>query len=232
MSEKFSRTELLINEDNIKKLSESRIAVFGLGGVGGYTAEALARCGVGELDIIDNDTISESNINRQIYAVTSTIGKYKVDVAGERLKDINPDIKVNKYKLFYMPDTSSQLDFSKYDYVVDAIDTVTGKIEIIMNADKSGTPVISSMGTGNKLNPTLFEISDIYKTSVCPLARVMRYELKKRGIKKLKVLYSKEEPIKTNSDNNIRVPGSISFVPPVAGLIIAGEVINDIIKSC
>lgn len=231
MSEKFSRTELLINEDNIKKLSESRIAVFGLGGVGGYTVEALARCGVGEIDIIDNDTISESNINRQIYAVTSTIGKYKVDVAEERLKDINPDIKVNKHKLFYMPDTSSQLDFSKYDYVVDAIDTVTGKIEIIMNADKSRTPVISSMGTGNKLNPTLFEISDIYKTSVCPLARVMRYELKKRGIKKLKVLYSKEEPIKTNSDNNIRVPGSISFVPPVAGLIIAGEVIKDIIKK-
>ncbi len=231
MSEKFSRTELLINEDNIKKLSESRIAVFGLGGVGGYTVEALARCGVGELDIIDNDTISESNINRQIYAVTSTIDKYKVDVAEERLKDINPDIKVNKHKLFYMPDTSSQLDFSKYDYVVDAIDTVTGKIEIIMNADKSGTPVISSMGTGNKLNPTLFEISDIYKTSVCPLARVMRYELKKRGIKKLKVLYSKEEPIKINSDNNIRVPGSISFVPPVAGLIIAGEVIKDIIKN-
>lgn len=236
MVTQFSRTELLIGKTCTEKLKNSRVAVFGLGGVGGYVAEALARSGVGTLDIIDNDTVSLTNINRQLYALHSTLGMKKTQVAKQRLTDINPNIVVNDYDVFYLPETAHIFDFSKYDYIVDAIDTVTGKIEIIENANKSGTPVISSMGTGNKLDPTAFEISDIYKTSVCPLAKVMRRELKKRGIKKLKVLYSKEIPQEqkgiSEEETQKRVPpASISFVPSVAGLIIAGEVIKDLIKE-
>ncbi len=235
MNEFFSRTQLLLGEDAVKKLSESRVAVFGAGGVGGYTVEALARSGVGRIDIIDNDTISLSNINRQIIALNSTVGRYKVDVVKERLLDINPQIKVNAFKTFFMPDTADEFDFSEYDYIVDAIDTVTGKIAIIEKAENESVSVISSMGTGNKLDPTAFEVEDIYKTSVCPLARVMRHELKKRGIKKLKVVYSKEVPaniIQNNNETHTKtVPGSTAFVPSVAGLIIAGEVIKDLIKE-
>lgn len=248
MLNQFSRTELLLGNAAMEKLTASRVAVFGIGGVGGYTVEALARSGIGAIDIIDDDKVCLTNINRQIYATRKTIGQYKVDVAKERILDINPDIKVTAYKTFYTPETSSQFDFSVYDYVVDAIDTVTGKIELVMNAAKAGTPIISSMGAGNKLNPAAFEVADIYKTSVCPLARVMRYELKKRGIKKLKVVYSKEKPITPIDNNEIsckthcvcppgtqrkctarrQVPGSTAFVPSVAGLIIAGEIIKDL----
>lgn len=241
MPERFSRTELLFGNDAIEKLKHSRVAVFGVGGVGGYTVEALARSGIGTIDIIDDDKVSLTNINRQIIALTSTIGKYKVDVAEERIKDINPVAVVNKYKMFYTPETSGEFDFTQYDYVVDAIDTVTGKIELVMKAEKAGVPIICSMGAGNKLDPTAFEVADIYKTSVCPLARVMRSELKKRGIKKLKVVYSKEKPIvpqtmvesEPNTTERIgsakkQVPGSTAFVPSVVGLIIAGEVIKDL----
>ncbi len=248
MLNQFSRTELLLGNAAMEKLAASRVAVFGIGGVGGYTVEALVRSGIGAIDIIDDDKVCLTNINRQIYATRKTIGQYKVDVAKERILDINPDIKVTAYKTFYTPETSSQFDFSAYDYVVDAIDTVTGKIELVMNAAKAGTPIISSMGAGNKLNPAAFEVADIYKTSVCPLARVMRYELKKRGIKKLKVVYSKEKPITPIDNNEIsckthcvcppgtqrkctarrQVPGSTAFVPSVAGLIIAGEIIKDL----
>jgi len=227
----FSRTELLLGKEAVKKLASCRVAVFGVGGVGGFCAEAFARSGVGTLDLIDPDKVSVSNLNRQIIALQSTVGQYKVDVAKKRFEDINPDIKINAYKIFYSPETENEFDFSDYDYVVDAIDTVTGKIALIVNADKSGTPIISSMGAGNKLNPEMFEISDIFKTSVCPLARVMRRELKQRGIKKLKVVYSKEEPKQTEEfENGKPVPGSAAFVPSVAGLIIAGEVIKDLIK--
>lgn len=227
MSNQFSRTELLIGEEALKKLSKSRVAVFGAGGVGGYVIEALARSGVGTLDLIDNDTVNITNINRQIYALHSTLGQYKVEAAKERILDINPEIKVNVYKTFYTPETSDEFDFSKYDYIVDAIDTVSGKIELVMKANEAGTPIISAMGAGNKLHPEMFEIADIYKTSYCPLAKVMRTELKKRGIKKLKVVYSKELPLKHAGG---RVPASIAFVPPAAGLIIAGEVIRDLIR--
>lgn len=232
MGEEFSRTAMLIGEENLKKLSACRVAVFGIGGVGGYVVEALARSGVGELDLIDSDTVNISNINRQIIATHDTLGKSKVDAAKERVMNINPDAKVSAHNTFYLPENSSEFDFKKYDYIVDAVDTVTAKIEIIVNAKKAGTPVISCMGTGNKLDPTLFEVSDIYKTSVCPLARVMRRELKQRGIDSLKVVYSKEEPIKseiTDSETGKNIPASISFVPSVAGLIIAGEVIKDLI---
>lgn len=238
MENQFERTELLIGKDGVEKLKNSRAAVFGIGGVGGFTAEALVRSGIGSIDIIDNDTVALSNINRQIIAAHSTLGRLKVDVAEERFLDINPDLKVRKYPVFYTPETSAQFDFTQYDYIVDAIDTVTGKIELIMNAEKAGTPIISSMGAGNKLDPTLFEVTDIYKTSVCPLARVMRSELKKRGIKKLKVVYSKEAPItplsgeKNNGEKFRRqTPGSAAFVPSVAGLIIAGEIVKDIIEK-
>lgn len=207
------------------KLQKSRVAVFGVGGVGGYTVEALARSGVGTLDLIDNDKVCLSNINRQIIATRSTVGKYKVDVAKERIIDINPDAKVNIYKTFYLPETKDQFHFEDYDYVVDAIDTVTGKIQLVLQAQEAGTPIISSMGAGNKINPSQFEVADIYKTSVCPLAKVMRRELKKRGVKKLKVVYSKEKPIKNSED----VPGSNAFVPSTVGLIIASEVIKDIL---
>jgi len=231
MDNQFSRTELLLGKEAVDKLASCRVAVFGVGGVGGYCAEALARSGVGTLDLIDSDKVSVSNLNRQIIALRSTVGKYKVDVAKERFEDINPNIIVNAYKVFYSPETESEFDFSKYDYIVDAIDTVTGKIALVVNAKKTDTPIISSMGAGNKLNPEMFEISDIYKTSVCPLARVMRRELKQRGIKNLKVVYSKEEPKETTEfENGKPVPGSVAFVPSVAGLIIAGEVIRDLIK--
>lgn len=234
MSEKFARTELLIGKDGLEKLSAARVAVFGAGGVGGYVIEALARSGVGTIDVIDNDTIAASNINRQIIATTKNIGQYKVDAVKERVLEINPDAKVNIYKTFYMPETSDQFDFREYDYVVDAIDTVSGKIELVMQAEKCNTPIICSMGAGNKMNPTEFEVSDIYKTSVCPLAKVMRQELKKRGIKKLKVVYSREIPVKlpaasTDEKTKKRIPGSNAFVPSVVGLIIASEVIKDLI---
>ena len=195
MSDRFIRTELMLGHSAMEKLKKSHVAVFGVGGVGGYAVEALARSGVGSLDLIDNDVVAESNINRQIIATTKTIGKSKVDVAKERVLDINPDIEVNTFKTFYTPESASDFDFSKYDYIIDAIDTVTGKIELVMQANATNTPIISSMGAGNKLDPTAFEVSDIYKTSICPLARVMRRELNKRHIKKLKVVYSKEKPI-------------------------------------
>ena len=234
MDKYFSRAEMLLGSEAMEKLASSRVAIFGVGGVGGYAVEALARTGVGKLDIIDSDTVSESNLNRQIYALRSTVGQYKVDAASERIRDINPSAKVRAYRTFYTPETADAFDFTEYDYVVDAIDTVAGKIALVVNADRAGVPIISSMGAGNKLDPTRLEVADIYSTSVCPLARVMRYELRRRGIKKLKVVYSKETPIKpasaADSDDTSRrsVPGSVAFVPSVAGLIIAGEVIKDL----
>ncbi len=227
MQEQFARTSMLISEEGVNILSQKRVAVFGVGGVGGYTVEALARTGIGTLDLIDNDTVNLTNINRQIIALHSTVGKFKVDVARDRILDINPNAKVNIYKTFYTPETASNFDFTQYDYVVDAIDTVSGKIELVMQAQKAGVPIISSMGAGNKLSPERFEVADIYKTSVCPLAKVMRQELKRRGVKKLKVVYSQEMPIKHEGQ---RLPASIAFVPSVVGLIIAGEVIKDLIK--
>lgn len=232
MREEFSRSAMLLGEENIEKLSNARVAVFGVGGVGGYVVEALARSGVGFLDLVDNDKISKSNINRQIIALQSTVGNFKVDVAEQRVKDINPDIVVQTHKIFFMPDTSSQFDFTQYDYVVDAIDTVTGKIELITKCKEHNIKVISAMGAGNKLDATAFEVADIFKTSVCPLARVMRRELKERGISKLKVVYSKEEPhLVKNEEGKKPIPGSSSFVPPIVGLIIAGEVIKDLIQA-
>ena len=235
MLNQLSRTELLVGKEAVERLKNSRVAVFGIGGVGGYTAEALARGGVGALDLIDNDTVSITNINRQIYATLSSVGEFKVDVAKKRIQDINPEIKVNTFKTFFTPETSAEFDFSKYDYVVDAIDTVSGKIELVLKAERENARIISSMGTGNKLDAAAFEVTDIYKTSVCPLARVMRYELRKRAIKKLKVVYSKEEPIvplmsEEEQGSRRQIPGSMSFVPPVAGLIIAGEVISSLIR--
>lgn len=251
MLNRFSRTEILFGNEAMEKLAGSRVAVFGVGGVGGYTVEALARSGVGTIDIIDDDKVCLTNINRQILATTKTIGKYKVDVAEERILDINPKCKVIKHQTFYMPDSAYEFEFEKYDYIVDAIDTVTAKIDLVMKANQYKVPIISAMGAGNKTDPTAFEVADIYKTSVCPLARVMRYELRKRKIKKLKVVYSKETPIKPIDDmaSSCRthcvcppgtarkctqrrdIPGSTSFVPSVVGLIIAGEVIKDIIKK-
>lgn len=248
MLNQFSRTELLLGKEAMEKLAASRVAVFGIGGVGGYAAEALVRSGIGTIDLIDDDKVCLTNINRQIYATRKTVGKYKVDVAKERIEEINPDIKVNIFKTFYMPETSAGFDFEKYDYIIDAIDTVTGKIELAVNAQKAKTPLISSMGAGNKLNPAAFEVADVYETSVCPLARVMRCELRKRGIEKLKVVYSKERAMTPNDDmamsckencicppgaqrkctNRRQVPGSTAFVPSVAGLIIAGEVVKDL----
>ena len=200
MLNQFSRTQLLLGKDGMNRLANARVAVFGVGGVGGFTVEALARSGVGAIDLIDDDKVCLTNINRQIIALRSTVGKYKVDVAAERLRDINQNIQVNTYKTFYMPDTAHQFDFSQYDYVVDAIDTITGKLELVMQAHKAGTPIICSMGAGNKLDPTAFRVADIYKTSVDPLARVMRHELRKRGIKKLKVVYSEEPPMRPIDD--------------------------------
>lgn len=232
MTDKFIRTRNLIGDEAMDKLAKSRVAVFGIGGVGGHVVEALARSGVGAIDIIDRDTVAESNINRQIIATLSTVGKYKVDAMKERIADINPDCKVGAYHCFYLPDTKDEFDLSNYDYVVDAVDTVTAKLTLVCEAKEKGVPIISSMGAGNKLNPAMFEVADIYKTSVCPLAKVMRRELKKRGIESLKVVYSKEEAIKPdNGSGEERTPGSTAFVPSVAGLIIASEVIKDLIKA-
>lgn len=238
MQEMFTRTAMLLGEDAIERLKKARVAVFGIGGVGGYVTEALVRAGVGALDLIDNDVVCESNLNRQIIATKSTIGQAKVDVMAERIRDINPQCQVNTYRCFYLPETAEEFDFSKYSYVVDAIDTVTGKIQLVMQAKEAGVPIISCMGTGNKLEPTRLEIADIYKTSVCPLAKVMRRELKTRGVESLKVLYSREEakkPLITYESEGQEVrratPGSVSFVPSVAGLIIASEVIKDLIRD-
>ena len=240
MLNQFSRTELLFGKEAMERLAAARVAVFGIGGVGGHVVEALVRSGVGTVDLIDNDKVSLTNINRQIYATMKTLGQYKVDVAEERIREINPDAVVHTYKTFYMPDTADQFDFTKYDYVVDAIDTVTGKIELVMQANAAGTPIISSMGAGNKMDPTAFEVADIYKTSVCPLARILRYELRRRGIKHLKVVYSKEPPITPTENPDVneeaggmrrQVPGSNAFVPSVAGLIIAGKVLKDLTKK-
>ena len=233
MLNQFSRTELIFGKEAMDKLASSRVAVFGIGGVGGYTVEALARSGVGAIDIIDDDKVCLTNINRQIYATHATIGRYKVDVAAERIAEINPDCKVTAYKTFFLPETSNEFDFSEYDYIVDAIDTVTGKIAIVEKANESGVPVISAMGAGNKVDPTAFEVADIKNTSVCPLARVMRRELAKRGIEHLKVVYSKEKPktpdgVCEEQSNKRAIPASTAFVPSVVGLIIAGEVVKDL----
>lgn len=230
MENQFSRTELIIGKEKVEILKKAKVAVFGIGGVGSYVVEGLARAGISNFILVDNDDVSISNINRQIIALHSTVGNAKVEVAKTRILEINPDAKVEIYKEFFMPDSKGILDES-IDYIVDSIDTVTAKLELIERANKLNIPIISCMGTGNKLDPTRFEITDISKTSVCPLAKVMRKELKQRGIKKLKVLYSKEEPIRLEvNEGEKRTPGSISFVPSVAGLIIAGEVIKDIIK--
>ena len=248
MLNQFSRTELICGHEGMERLYHARVAIFGIGGVGGYTAEALARSGVGELDLIDDDRVCLTNLNRQIFATRKTVGKYKVDVAEERILEINPKAVIHTYKTFYAPNTAEQFDFSQYDYIVDAIDTVTGKLELVEQAVKSGTPIICSMGAGNKVDPTAFKVADISKTSVCPLARVMRRELKKRGIKHLKVVYSEEQPLTPIDDMAIscrthcicppgtarkctqrrQVPGSNAFVPSVVGLIIAGEVVKDL----
>ena len=248
MLNQFSRTQLLLGQDGMDKLAKARVAVFGIGGVGGYTVEALARSGVGALDLIDDDRVCLTNLNRQIFATRKTVGQYKVDIAEQRILEINPKAVVHTYKTFYATQTAELFDFTQYDYVVDAIDTVTGKLELVEQAEKAGVPIISSMGAGNKMDPTAFEVADIYETSVCPLARVMRRELKRRGIKKLKVVYSKEPPMTPIDDMSIscrthcicppgtarkctqrrQVPGSNAFVPSVVGLIIAGEVVKDL----
>lgn len=248
MLNQFSRTQLLFGEEAMERLYGARVAVFGVGGVGGYTVEALARSGVGTLDLIDDDRVCLTNINRQILATRKTVGQYKVDVARERVLDINPDARVFVYKTFYGPETAGQFDFTQYDYVVDAIDTVTGKLALVEQAQAADVPIISCMGAGNKLDPTAFEVADIYQTSVCPLARVMRRELKRRGIRKLKVVYSREPPMTPIEDLSIscraqcicpagtarkctqrrQIPGSNAFVPAAAGLIIAGEVVKDL----
>lgn len=228
----FSRTELLLGSKGMEKLKNSRVAVFGIGGVGGHAAEALARSGVGALDLIDSDVISLTNINRQIIATLDKVGQYKTDVMKERIALINPEAEVTTYRKFFLPENSEEFDFTRYDYVIDAVDTVSAKIELVMKAQAAGIPIICSMGAGNKLDPVAFEVADLYATSVCPLARVMRTELRKRGVKKLKVVYSKEPPITPlPSDEECgkrTVPGSTAFVPSVAGLIIAGEVIKDL----
>ena len=248
MLEQFSRTGLLLGEESLEKLNKARVAVFGVGGVGGFVVEALVRCGIGYFDLIDDDIVCLSNINRQIIATHKTIGMPKVEVMRDRILEINPNAQVTMHKCFFTPETAEQFDFSMYDYVVDAIDTVSGKIELVLRCQEKGIPIISCMGAGNKLDPTRFQVDDIYKTSVCPLARVMRRELSARGVKKLKVVYSKEPVTKlsneretSNNSNCIsplesdikgttkrQIPGSVSFVPSVAGLIIAGEVIKDI----
>ena len=251
MLNQFSRTQLLYGQENMRRLAASRVAVFGIGGVGGYVVEALARSGVGALDLIDDDRVCITNLNRQILATRKTVGKYKVDAAEERIREINPQCEVRTYKTFYLPETQDQFDFHDYDYVVDAIDTVSGKLAIIENAKKAGVPVISSMGAGNKVDPAALEVADIYETSVCPLARVMRRECRKRGIDSLKVVYSRETPIRPLEDMSIScrqhcvcppgtvrkctqrrdIPGSTAFVPSVAGLIIAAEVVKDLTRQ-
>lgn len=232
MHSQFARTELLIGAAGVACLARAHVAVFGIGGVGGYAVEALARSGIGTLELVDHDTVSITNLNRQIFALHSTIGKYKADVAKERILDINPQAQVYVHKIFYMPDTAAQFDFTVYDYVIDAIDTVTGKLALIEQAQAAGTPVISSMGAGNKMDPAAFQVADIYETSVCPLARVMRRELKKRGIPKCKVVYSKEQPLQpVNADSHKAVPGSSAFVPSAAGLLLAAEVVKDLLQT-
>ncbi|GFO84607.1 tRNA threonylcarbamoyladenosine dehydratase [Anaerostipes butyraticus] len=232
IKEQFMRTGLLLGEEGIRKLNKAAVAVFGIGGVGGFTVEALARSGIGHLVLVDADEVSESNINRQIIATHQTVGRPKVEVMKERIAQINPETVVETYQTFFLPENADQFDFASYDYVVDAIDTVTGKIELVLQGQKAGTPVISSMGAGNKLDPTMFQVADIYDTSVCPLAKVMRKELKKRNVPALKVVYSKEkamEPaVRISEDGKRQIPGSTAFVPSVAGLIIAGEVIKDL----
>lgn len=237
MLDQFSRTELLLGREGMERLARAHVAVFGLGGVGGYTAEALVRSGVGTLDLVDSDRISLTNLNRQILATHRTLGQYKADAARERALEINPDAVLNARRVFYGPDTAGEFDFSQYDYVVDAIDTVTGKLALIQQALEAGTSVISCMGAGNKLDPAAFRVADIYETSVCPLARVMRKELKRRGVKRLKVVYSREPPLgpegtlyQESLEGEVRrqVPGSVAFVPAAAGLILAGEVIRDL----
>lgn len=248
MLNQFSRTELLLGKEAMNKLENSRVAVFGIGGVGGYVCEALVRSGVGTFDLIDDDKVCLTNLNRQIIATRKTVGQYKTEVMRDRILDINPKADVRIHNCFYLPENATDFDFSEYDYVVDAVDTVTAKIELIMRAKEAGTPVISSMGAGNKLDASAFRVADIYKTKVCPLAKVMRRELKKRGVKKLKVVYSEEQPIRPIEDMAIScrshcicppgaahkcterrdIPGSVAFVPSVAGLIIAGEVIKDL----
>lgn len=234
MDNYFSREELLIGKEAIEILKNSRVAVFGVGGVGGFVVEVLARCGVGTIDVIDNDVVDPSNINRQIIATADTIGQEKVNVVEQRIKSINPNAVVNKHRCFFLPETAKDFDFTRFDYVVDAIDTVSGKIEIILKAKKAGVPVISCMGAGNKLDPTAFVVTDIYKTSVCPLARVMRQKLKKLGVQDLKVVYSTEKAMKPNYPPDMppqrkAAPGSVAFVPSVAGIIAGGEVIKDLI---
>lgn len=255
MVEQFSRTELLLGRDAIEKLSRAKVIVFGIGGVGGYAVEALARSGVGRIDLVDNDTVCLSNINRQLIATRDTVGREKVEVMAERIRSINPDCEVHSFRCFYLPETKDRFDFSSYDYVIDAVDTVTAKLSLICEAKQAGTPVISAMGAGNKLDPTAFKVSDIYHTKVCPLAKVMRRECKKRGIDKLKVVYSEENPRKAQEERNdssgkkfaippteehsffdernrVRkkaVPGSVPFVPPVVGLILASEVVKDLL---
>ena len=238
MQNEFSRTELLLGSEAMKKLMNARVAVFGVGGVGGAVVEALARSGVGAIDIVDNDSVSLTNINRQLIATHETVGMAKVDAAEARILSINPSCRVTKHKLFYLPETADRFDFSRFDYVVDAIDTVSGKLMLVEAADAAGVPIISAMGAGNKLDPTAFRVADINKTSVCPLARVMRRELKKRGIRKLKVVYSEEEPVEAKEEaveelpeGKRAIPGSIAFVPPVVGFIIAGEVIKDLVGT-
>ena len=238
MINEFSRSALLLGDDGIEKLKKARVAVFGVGGVGSYAVEALARSGVGALDLIDDDVVSLTNINRQLIALHSTIGRAKTEVAAERIADINPECRVRTYRTFFTPETAAEFDFSEYDYIIDAIDTVSGKIALAVQAQEAGVPIISAMGAGNKLDPTAFEVADIYKTSFCPLARVMRRELKKRGVKKLKAVYSREEAMTPKGDTQEegaahkkrQTPGSVAFVPSVAGLIIAGEVIKDLIN--
>jgi tRNA A37 threonylcarbamoyladenosine dehydratase len=250
MLNQFSRTRLIFGIEAMEKLSQARVAVFGIGGVGSYTAEALVRSGIGAIDLIDDDRICLTNLNRQLFATRDTVGQHKVDIAEKRIRSINPDCKVITHKTFYMPDTKDLFDFTEHDYIVDAIDTVKGKLELVMNSKASETPIISSMGAGNKVNAAAFEVADIYETSVCPLARVMRYECRKRGIDSLKVVYSKEKPIRPLEDMSIScrkhcicppgtarkctqrrdIPGSTAFVPSAAGLIIAGEVIKDLIE--
>ena len=235
MDERFLRTAMLLGDDAMQKLSNSHVAVFGVGGVGGYAVEALARSGVGAIDVFDNDTVSVSNINRQIIALENTVGRPKVDVIKERVLQINPNIQINAYNCFYTRENADEYDFSKYSYIIDAIDTVTSKIELIVRASAKNVPIISCMGAGNKLDASAFEVSDVYKTTMCPLARTMRRELKNRGVKKLKVVYSKEQPIKPmqnteKQDTRKSIPASIAFVPSVAGMIAAGEAIKDLIK--
>lgn len=230
----FSRTEILLGEEGVERLKKARVAVFGLGGVGGYVVEALVRSGVGALDLIDKDVVSLSNLNRQIIATQETLGMRKTEAAARRAKSINPDVVLRLHDVFYLPETAAQFDFSEYDYVVDAIDTVSGKLALVEAANRANTPIISSMGAGNKLNAALFEVADITQTSVCPLARVMRRELKKRGIPHLKVVYSKEEPRPSplvDEDSGKAVPGSVAFVPSVVGLLLAGEVVLDIVGA-